>query len=219
MINIKLWLEQCLPLLHESFGDRIWFMGLQGSYGRGEATDQSDIDLVVILDELSISDLQTYQNILNSLPYRELICGFVSGKMELLNWDPSDLFQFYYDTTPIIGTLDELLSFIDADAVNRAIKIGAGNIYHGAVHNFLHEQNANILKSLYKLASFVLRAIYFQRTGKYARAIPDLLPVVEPNDQVILNHYLAIKRNDLDLAQMSQDLVQWSGSLIRSARK
>lgn len=219
MININLWLEQCLPLLHESFGDRIWFMGLQGSYGRGEATDQSDIDLVLILDEMSISDLQTYRNILNRLPYRELICGFVSGKMELLNWDPSDLFQFYYDTTPIIGTLDELLSFIDADAVNRAIKIGAGNIYHGAVHNFLHEQNADILKSLYKLASFVLRAIYFQQTGKYARAIPDLLPVVEPNDQVILNHYLAIKRNDLDLAQMSQDLVQWSGSLIRSTRK
>jgi len=46
-------------------------------------------------------------------------------------WEPSDLFQFYYDTTPIVGSLDELLIKIDKEAVDRAIKIGACNIYHG----------------------------------------------------------------------------------------
>lgn len=52
-------------------------------------------------------------------------CGFLSGKDELTNWEPSDLFQFYYDTTPILGTLDELLKMIDQAAIDRAIKIGA----------------------------------------------------------------------------------------------
>ena len=54
---------------------------------------------------------------LDSLPDRELICGFLSGKEELLNWEPSDLFQFYYDTKPLKGCLDELLPLLDKAAV------------------------------------------------------------------------------------------------------
>ena len=78
---------------------------------------------------------------LDSLPDRELICGFLSGKEELLNWEPSDLFQFYYDTKPLKGCLDELLPLLDKAAVERAVKIGACNIYHGCVHNMLYEKN------------------------------------------------------------------------------
>lgn len=62
---------------------------------------------------------------LDSLPHRQLICGFLSGKKEILNWEPSDLLQFYHDTLSIQGSLDELLPQIDRAAVNRAIKIGA----------------------------------------------------------------------------------------------
>jgi hypothetical protein len=31
---------------------------------------------------------------IDTLPNRELICGFLSGKDELINWEPSDLFQY-----------------------------------------------------------------------------------------------------------------------------
>ena len=81
---------------------------------------------MVILDELNASDIQIYQNMLDTLPHRELICGFVSGKDEILNWEPSDLFQFYHDTTAIKGSLDDLLPLIDQVAIDRAIKMGAG---------------------------------------------------------------------------------------------
>ena len=94
MTDITAWMENFLQALHNTFGDRIWFVGLQGSYGRGEATETSDIDVVVILDTLSAADIQTYNAILDTLPHRELICGFLSGKEELMNWEPSDLFQF-----------------------------------------------------------------------------------------------------------------------------
>ncbi len=47
----------------------------------------SDIDMVVILDELSSFDIQTYDYRLDELPHRELICGFLSGRRELLNWE------------------------------------------------------------------------------------------------------------------------------------
>ena len=116
MIDITVWIEDFLQALNETFANRVWFVGLQGSYGRGEATETSDIDIVVILDQLSVTDIQKYNAMLDTLPHRELICGFISGKDELLNWEPSDLFQFYYDTTPIKGSLDELLSVIDETA-------------------------------------------------------------------------------------------------------
>ena len=88
MIDITKWVNEFLQKINESFGERVWFVGLQGSYGRGEATESSDIDLVVILDELSTSDIQTYNMMLDKLSHRELICGFLSGKNEILNWEP-----------------------------------------------------------------------------------------------------------------------------------
>lgn len=140
MIDMNAWMQEFLQKLNETFGERVWFVGLQGSYGRGEATETSDIDVVVILDKLSVLDIQAYNEMLNALSYRNLICGFLSGKTEILNWEPSDLFQFYYDTTPIKGSLDELLSEIDERAVDRAIKIAVCNIFHGCVHNMLYEE-------------------------------------------------------------------------------
>ena len=65
------------------------------SYSRGEATETSDIDVVVILDKLSAKDIETYNRMLNTFSHRDLICSFLSGKDELLNWEASDLFQFY----------------------------------------------------------------------------------------------------------------------------
>ena len=169
MIDITAWMKKFLQILNDTFTNRVWFVGLQGSYGRDEATETSDIDIVVILDQLSVTDIQKYNAMLDTFPNREQICGFVSGKDELLNWEPSDLFQFYYDTTPIKGSLDELLAVIDKTAVNRAIKIGACKIYHGCVHNMLHEKSEDILKGLYKSASFVVQAITFRQTGRYIK--------------------------------------------------
>lgn len=45
--------------------------------GRGEATEKSYIDVVVILDELSASDIRAYNDMLDTLDYSELVC-FVS---------------------------------------------------------------------------------------------------------------------------------------------
>ena len=61
MIDISAWLDGFLKALNENFEKRVWFVGLQGSYGRGEATDTSDIDIVVVLDELSQRGLRSPQ--------------------------------------------------------------------------------------------------------------------------------------------------------------
>ena len=218
MFDINVWLEEFLFALNENFGQRVWFAGLQGSRGRGEATENSDIDIVVILDNFTASDVQTYNTMLNGLSHRELICGFISGKDELLNWEASDLFQFYHDTKPLIGSLDGLLPLLDEKAVNRAIKIGACNIYHGCVHNMLHEKSDEILKALYKSASFVAQAICFKQTGNYVSRQKDLLQMLDPTERQIVEISLALKQGcAVDFQQMSESLFVWSQAWINKS--
>ena len=215
MIDITAWMKNFLKSLNETFANRVWFVGLQGSYGRGEPTEKSDIDIVVILDELSAKDIQTYNDMLDTLSHRELICGFLSGKKEIMNWEPSDLFQFCHDTTPIKGRLDEVMEVIDESAVNRAIKIGACNIYHGCVHNMLHEKSEDILRGLYKSASFVVQAIAFQETGKYIKHQNELLKVVSFDERGIIETFLILKSGGkIDFDLMSRALFTWSKKWI-----
>ena len=215
MIDITTWMNEFLQKLNHKFENRVWFVGLQGSYGRDEATETSDIDIVVILDELSAADIQNYNAMLDTLSDRDLICGFLSGKNELLHWEPSDLFQFYYDTTPISGSLDELLASIDETAVNRAIKIGVCNIYHACVHNMLHEKSEDILKGLYKSASFVVQAIVFKQTGKYIKHQKELLLLASPDEQAIVNTFLNLKTGEaVDFPQMSEALLAFAKKWI-----
>ena len=215
MIDITTWMQTFLQSLNETFANRVWFVGLQGSYGRGEATETSDIDVVVILDELSAVDIQTYHDMLDTLSHRELICGFLSGKKEIMNWEPSDLFQFCHDTTPIQGSLDEVMAVIDESAVNRAIKIGACNIYHGCVHNMLYEKSEDILRGLYKSASFVIQAIAFKQTGNYISHQKELLQVVSSDERDIVQNFLTLKNGGtVDFNLMSEKLFAWSKKWI-----
>ena len=208
-------MEEFLQKLNEVFKSRVWFVGLQGSYGRGEATETSDIDVVVILNELTVSDIQTYNDMLDTLPHRELICGFVSGKDEIMNWEPADLFQFYHDTTPIKGSLDELLKKIDNVAVDRAIKIGSCNIYHGCVHNMLHTKNEDILKGLYKAASFVVQAIVFKQTGDYIKHQNQLLQAALLDEKIVIETFLKYKNCEtVDFNSASEILFEWSKKWI-----
>ncbi len=219
MIDINVWMNDFIQKLNEVFACRVWFVGLQGSYGRGEATENSDIDVVAILDELDASDILAYNDMLDTLPHREFICGFLSGKDEILNWEPSDLFQFYHDTTPIKGSLDDLLPYIDDAAVERAIKMGVCNIYHGCLHNMLHEKSEDILKGLYKAATFVVQAIVFKQTGDYIKHQSQLLQVALPVERAIIETFLKYKNGEsLDFSETSGILFEWSKKWIKALR-
>ena len=215
MIEVTGWVNRFLQALDENFADRVWFVGLQGSYARGEATETSDIDLVVILDKLSAADIRTYNAMLDTLSHRELICGFLSGKDEILNWDPSDLFQFYHDTKPLRGSLDELLPRIDNATVDRAIRMGACNIFHGCVHNMLYEKSDDILRGLYKSASFVVQAVCFRQTGRYVTHLKDLCEAVSPENRAIAETFRDLKNGAaVCFDEMSEMLFVWAKKQI-----
>lgn len=210
MIDIDVWMTHFTEGLLQRFGDRVWFIGLQGSYAREEATEQSDIDVVVILDKLSVSDIEAYDELLDAQPHRNLLCGFLSGREEITKWEPADLFQFYHDTRPVKGSLDALLVLIDEKAINRAIKTGLCNLYHACVHNMLHDKSEAILMGLYKSSSFLIQAIAYRESGRYWRKQSDLLNVVLPEERKILENFYRIKSSKrTDFRRDSEELFGW----------
>ena len=137
-MEIENWMKQYCGAVRAAFGDRVRYIGLQGSRGRGEAGPDSDIDVVCILDSCSLQDLETYRAAVKDLPDRDKLCGFVSGTAELAAWDRGELFQFRRDTTDWCGRLADLLPPEEPGDARRALHQGACGLYHLCCHNFLH---------------------------------------------------------------------------------
>ena len=214
--DINLWLKNLENNLDAAFGKRLLFFGLQGSYGRGEQTPSSDIDIVVILDECSLADLVEYRNILTEMEKNELACGFISGKRELEAWEKFDLLQLYLDTKPIKGSLDYLREFFSDSDIKRAVHVAACNLYHACVHNFIHERSFDILRELYKNARFLVRLNYLYKNGEYISSMKDLAENVDGLELRILEmcnqSFSDISENDFN--ERSDILIRYSSEVI-----
>ena len=158
MMEIENWMKQYCGAVRAAFGDRVRYIGLQGSRGRGEAGPDSDIDVVCILDSCSLQDLETYRAAVKDLPDRDKLCGFVSGTAELAAWDRGELFQFRRDTTDWCGRLADLLPPEEPGDARRALHQGACGLYHLCCHNFLHGRSREAVAEACKAAVFLLQA-------------------------------------------------------------
>lgn len=214
------WIAEFVSKVKNAFGNEVIFIGLQGSYRRKEASDSSDIDMVVILKELNVEELKKYREIIPQMPNKEKACGFISGQDELQNWEKSELFQFYHDTQPIYGSLNDLLPLINKVEVRRAIKIGACNLYHASCHNFIYERSTEALSALYKAAFFILQAKYFDETDQYESAKARLQQLLNDTDKEILSICIDRKKlttvNEDAFDEYSAKMIAWSSDLLRS---
>ena len=168
MIDPEPWLAKALEGLKAVFGDRLLYLGLQGSYRRGEATEASDIDLVAILDSLAIEELDAYRSVVHSLPEGEKACGFISGREELLHWPRHELFPFRMDTRDCHGRLDPLPPPIERPDIEENARIGASALYHLLTHSYLYaseEDKPGILAAAYKSVFFVMLVVHYLATG------------------------------------------------------
>ncbi len=217
VFDLNSWLEQFQEKLIQLFGTRLRFFGLQGSYGRGEQTTTSDIDVVIILDEVCFDDLQAYRKLLDSMDRCELICGFVAGERELRGWERSDLLQLVWDTKPIIGSLEYLRPLFSGEDIRRAVLTGAGNLYHACSHNFLHARDREVLVGLYKAARFTVRMKHFQETGDYIASMNRLAEHVSAMDRRILKAIALTDdaANEDLFAAASRELLEWASGVIQ----
>jgi len=213
-------MKELTARLQETFADRLIFVGLQGSYARDEATLTSDLDVVVIIDQLSLSDLKEFKKTYENLIPSAVMCGFVGGADQLRSWPAYDLLQFEKETIPYYGNLTQLLPPLTTNAVKESIKIGAANLYHGIVHFYLHEnknQWQETLKEYYKSASFIIQALHYLNSGDYVTKKADLLPLLTSTHQTVLLSYLDWSHPQaLELDRLCDLLLNWSGQILQA---
>ena len=181
------WAETAAERLSQEFGDRLTFVGIQGSRARGEARPGSDIDLVVLFDSVNADDLERYRSIVQDMPACDLACGFVGSSAVLASWPRHELFQFYNDTKPIWGALPGVEPFERDDAFEAA-RSGASGIYHASCHAYVFEGDGadDVLGALFKSAFFTLQALHFARSGEYLGTKADLAAILDGDDSLVL---------------------------------
>ena len=107
MFDLDKYLADLILNCQSAFGERLLYMGLQGSWLRGEAHENSDIDIMVILDGLSVRDMDIYRGILKEIGFYEKSCGFICGKEEMKRWNPLEVCQLHYTTKDLLGVLTD----------------------------------------------------------------------------------------------------------------
>lgn len=220
-MDIEVWCSNLTVRLQSIFGSELVFVGLQGSYGRKEATPSSDIDIVVILDEINAEKLGKYRGVINSMPYHERACGFIAGLMDVASWLPGEIFLLVNDTLPIYGSLEFLHRKYTKKDIADFIKSSACAIYHGCCHNFLFERDSAVLLSLYKATFFLLRTKYYHDNGTFIKREKDLALLLSGRDAEILNTKAKLSEvkqaaSADDFTEASDLLISWCSDIINS---
>ncbi len=209
--DIDYWMDGYTAKITSVFGERIRFIGIQGSQARGEANENSDIDVVLLLDRLDYADIKAYDEAVSTLPERERLCGFLSGEDELRNWERSDLFQFYHDTRPLYGSIDWIAGLLTREDVRRAVHFAACNLYHMCIHNALHGKSEDDIRGMFKAAVFALQAKHYAETGEYIRKRADLAQNLTGDDREVLAYAMG-KPGSFD--EISEFLLNWCRRII-----
>lgn len=220
MFNVKLYIDTLVDLLCQKFKSRLLYVGLQGSYLREEATEASDIDIMAVIDELSVADLDDYRKIILSLENPKQSCGFICGKDELSNWNPLEICHLLNNTRDYYGVLKELVPAYTQDDVRNFVKISVNNMYHEICHRYIHAgQNANIssLPNTYKGVFFILQNLYYLQNGEFIATKAKLLPLLSENDRAVLEYAIQIGKGiEYDFAEGFELLFKWCQDTLKS---
>ena len=216
MLEIETWMNGYIAAVRSAFGDRVRYIGLQGSRARGEAGPDSDIDVVCILDECSLADLETYREAVKDLPEREKLCGFVSGAREIENWDRGELFFFRRDTVDHYRHLRFLIPAEEAGDAKAALRQGACGLYHLCCHNFLHGRSREAVAAGYKSAEFLLRAKVYLEQGVWCRTRGDLARVLTGRDWDVIETAVSLRAGTCreDLSVLTDRLLTWCREIL-----
>lgn len=220
MLEMQDYLETLLGLLRQAFGSRLLYLGLQGSYRRGEADENSDVDAMVVLDRLSVEDLALYRRLVAQLPQPEKSCGFLCGKEELAHWNACEICQLLHETQDVYGALAPLLPAFTADDVRMQVKIGAGNLYHEICHRYVHasqEENIQGLRQSYKAVFYLLQNLYYCKTGAYAATKKELLARLHGPDREVLQTAIALRQAvEYNFKSAYQLLFDWCQMILQT---
>ncbi len=213
MFDLQSYLSRLLSLLRRIFGPRLVYLGLQGSYLRGEATENSDIDVMAVIDGFSETDLPFYRQALEQAGYFEKSCGFVCGAEQLAAWNPLEICHLIHTTQDIYGALAPLVPSYTEQDQRSFIQLSLGNLLHLLTHNSLHadeEARRDNLPAAYQSAFFILQNLHFLRCGDFCPDKSQLIQALDGLDRQIVDTARRLKGGESpDLDREFPPLFQW----------
>ena len=189
MFDVGEYLQKLIGTCKNAFGDRLVYVGLQGSYMRGEATDQSDIDVMIVLDGFSVADMDAYREILKKIGDYEKSCGFICGKEEMTRWNPLEVYHLRHTTKDLFGELKDLLPSATREDEINYVKLSLGNLYHELCHRYIHadrKENIPAFRGTCKGLFFLIQNLHFLESGSFAVTKRELKEQVSEEDRAIL---------------------------------
>lgn len=218
IIDIDTYCQKLLANLLSEFGDRVCYLGLQGSYLRGEATENSDLDMMLILDSLTVDDMERYRAVLDAAGESDRACGFICSKVDMKHWNPLEICQLQYTTKDLYGTLTDYLPEWDMEDQVNYVKMSLNNLYHALCHGYIHGERARReakLLPLYKSAFFILQNIHFletsrERNGEFVLRKAELVKRLRGEDRQVMETLLRLSSDgDMDYDRDFGLLLHW----------
>ena len=195
------------------------YVGLQGSYLRGEATDTSDIDIMVVIDGLNVSDLGTYRTAIQSLDHFDKSCGFICGKEDIANWNPLEICHLLNATKDYFGVLRELVPAYTDNNIRDFVKVSLNNLYHEICHRYIHadrEKSVAKLPGTYKGVFFILQNLYYLTHGKFVATKAELLQNLEGKNRAVLERSISLNNGGAyDFAESFELLFTWCQETLK----
>ena len=220
MFKTNVYISTLIELLKTTYHERLLYVGLQGSYLRGEATEHSDIDIMVVISDMSVADLAKYREAISSLEDYDKSCGFICGIEELKNWNPLEICHLLHTTKDYYGTLAKLLPEYTKNDVRNFVKMSLGNLYHEICHRYIHapkEKNIDKLPHTYRSVFFILQNLYYLDSGKFVGTKKELREVLSGKDRLVLETAISLSNGtEFDFDEAFALLFTWCKETILS---
>lgn len=218
MFHPDTYIYSLIELMKAAYHERLLYVGLQGSYLRDEATDDSDIDIMVVVENLSTADLRAYRKAILLLEGYEKSCGFICGVEELRHWNPLEICHLLHTTKDYLGTLQELVPQYTEHDVLSFVKMSLSNLYHEICHRYIHApmaRNVEALPGTYKAVFFILQNLHYLESGCFIGTKKDLLTAVSGKDRLVLETAIALgEKKPFDFDQAYDLLFSWCGETL-----
>ena len=195
MFKTDVYIPSLIELLKATYHERLLYVGLQGSYLRGEVTEYSDIDIMVVINDIDVADLVEYKKAISSLEGYDKSCGFICGIEELQNWNPLEICHILHTTKDYFGTLSKLVPEYTERDVRNFVKMSLGNLYHEICHRYIHaskEKNIAKLPYTYRSVFFILQNLYYLDSGKFIGTKKELRKALSGKDRLILDTAISL---------------------------
>ena len=218
MLRIDEYVDELIILLKDAFGERLMYIGLQGSYLRNEETENSDIDIMAVIDNLSVEDLKTYQKALVSVGSFDKSCGFICGKDDLKHWNPLEICHLLNTTKDFYGEIKKLVPEYTIEDEKNYVKLSLNNLYHEICHRYVHaNRKYNVLKLpiTCKSVFFIMQHLYYLSTGNFIATKRELLECVQDEDKTVLELSISLQNNiDYDFDRAFSILFKWCQNVL-----